>query len=166
MATGDRTVTAVETLRQRIAELTAEARALKRFKLNRAETLAAIERGLAERVTPLRKKLQDYAYQAAQEGVYWAPSLGERDFLPLVALAVGPAKLLKVLAGDLEDVDDGPCMADRGRRLAEIAAERRSLEIEEEKLIRVAEAGGQRVTRRPDADPSIVMAETLPWEAR
>ena len=104
--------------------------------------------------------------QAAQEGVYWAPSLGERDFLPLVALAVGPAQLLKVLAGDLEDVDDGPCMADRGRRLSEIAAERRSLEIEEEELIRVAEAGGQRVTRRPDADPSIVMAETLPWEAR
>ena len=76
---------------------------------------------------------------------------------PALLLAVLPdaleAYLIGVYDAQLGDATPGLPRAERGKRLADLAAQKFKLEQEEEELIEQLEAQGADVRRRPAADP-------------
>lgn len=56
------------------------------------------------------------------------------------------------------DLGSSISRSDRDQRIAKLQLSLRSAEVEEENIIRSAEAQGMRPMRRPDADPSIILS--------
>lgn len=76
---------------------------------------------------------------------------------PLLAALLTPAALMNALGPLLASLPEGLGDADRKAQLAAIDAELWALELEEERLIVEAEARGEAVQRRADANPAAVL---------
>ncbi|RJG00338.1 hypothetical protein [Noviherbaspirillum sedimenti] len=81
------------------------------------------------------------------------------DLGPLFVLLLGADAVRKAITKHLPSVPEGLGPLVRTRRLAELSDELHQVQIEEETLIREAEAAGEVIPYRPDADP----AYTLTW---
>lgn len=77
------------------------------------------------------------------------------DLLPVFIRMLGTAAVTKALLRGLDDIPVGMAPEARTERLAAIVVELRALEGDEETLIRES---GDVITRRPDADPAVVLA--------
>lgn len=78
---------------------------------------------------------------------------GEIDLMPRIAAMIGVDRLADVLIEFLPDDEAAPDPAERARLEAELL----DLGHREEDLVEAAEARGEAVQRRPDADPAIVL---------
>ncbi|MFE8034571.1 hypothetical protein [Thiohalocapsa marina] len=83
--------------------------------------------------------------------------LSRVDTAPLLCWLAGDAIKAK-LADALPEVADVPALADRPGIAERLREEIRALEIAEEIAVRRAEAAGESVTRRAEADPALVLA--------
>ena len=77
------------------------------------------------------------------------------DLLPVFIRMLGAAAVTKALLRGLDDIPVGLDLDARTNRLAAIVVDLRALEGKEETLIRES---GDVITRRPDADPAVVLA--------
>jgi signal transduction histidine kinase len=148
----------IEKIRDRITALQAERKAVERewpAQAEAAESIAAEVEHLAERgrdiLNPsrLRKGKTDLTSHAASR----------IDVLSIVAALDFERTAARLAAIAFEaHPEPGISAADRRRRLAELDAELRSLEIEEERAIRSSPTP---IVRRGDADPTVVLAPDL-----
>lgn len=88
--------------------------------------------------------------------------LSADKFGPAVVLLLGTDHVTNALLTHLDGVPEGFDAAARKARITEINAELDTLEAEEEALIVVAEEAGERVIRRADARPEIVLGRREP----
>ena len=148
----------IDALRARIAAHSAEIQSLEAYTRSPAE----IERAARARVQDIEgrglRALQG-ALGAMAEGASFA-GLNPRDpadLAPLLVALVGAdavsARLAALIAGMPPGLDTAP----RNARIAELRAERFQLELAEEAAIVAAEARGEWIARRPDADPAAVL---------
>lgn len=147
----------LEDIRRRIAALQAERKAVERAWPSSDECAAGIAAQVKHLAAGGRQVLQPARLRKGRLGDSFASS--SRDVLGILA-ALDPERItarLVELAHE-EFPEAGLSSADRGRRLAEIDAELRSLAIAEERLIRSSVTP---IIRRADADPEIVLSPDL-----
>lgn len=79
------------------------------------------------------------------------------DVTGLLAAVFGPDVIAAAFDRYVVALSDGPTEADRGRQLAAIDEDLAAAEEIEETLVEVAEASGETVARRGDANPAVVL---------
>lgn len=146
-------------LRPRIAELQSELAALQASGASHAEVCAGIDafcRGAAAR----GDQTLGYAVISGTlgEGLTIRPGPGGVvDLAPVLASVLGADGLATALQRHVRLMEDGPSVAERAARLAEISAELDRHERDEETLIEASEATATPIARRADARPEIVL---------
>lgn len=148
-------------VRQRIDELKTEAQTLTAAPRARAEVRADILAWCEMQASEARTAhvVQNLAFGSSLEGALTVrPNFGGAlDLAPLLAALIGPERLAEALGAHLDGVADGPTSAGRTSRLAAIDTELFDAERSEEQVIEAAEARGEHVARRGDADPRAVL---------
>lgn len=143
--------------------------------LPRRETTAALRQHLEDAATDHVRKLRSVVDTAARGRSFAqllpvvTQSIAHSDHLqvdlagPLVAL-FGVDFVMKHLQPYVLETEDGPPAADVDRGRAAAESKLHAAEVREEILIRKAEAEGVFITRRAEANPDVVLAESLEGE--
>jgi hypothetical protein len=152
----------LDRVRHRIADLKAKREAVANAAVTRAEAEAAARtyvRTAAERFRPTVGSFVERARPVSNV----RDELGHDPEAVLAALAGDrlEAILLQRVAEAYEQHGPGLTAAERAAELARIDADLFDLECQEEALCRAAEAAGQEIDRRPDADPRAVLARAV-----
>lgn len=151
--------TTLEELRVKIAAAQARRTELKSAPLAHAEVRVRLNDWATTESNERRRLL---AYHAANDPgsalrLRASPD-GVVDLGPVLCALLGPATVAGMLASMVESsYADTPGSADRAAELAEIDSELDRLEREEEREVCRLEVAGQRVVRRADARPEIVL---------
>jgi hypothetical protein len=146
-----------------IATLQADARKIETAPPNRAEVVAGIESFWRGAAAAGDQRLAHYVATGALADAVTlrAGPDGLVNVAPLLAALLGPDVPAAAMIRHVPDGAGGLATAERADRLAAIAVELLVAECAEEALHEAAEARGERVHRRPDADPRAVLGV---WE--
>ena len=146
----------VDDARVKIANLNDELRTITQAPVSATEVEAGIDRYIAHQAKRYDEaRLVD---RLASRGVI--DSLAANDpeaFACFFHAAAIKSRLMDCVA---ERVSDGLTAGERDKRVANIKAALYAAEVAEESAITQAEAAGQTITRRADADPRAVLADT------
>ena len=155
----------LDALRVKIAE-----KALERIKVDNAPQSREdvrdglrryAERAVSEALRPLAFKLAGIG--SGEPPPFIARGLGGAvDLGPLLAVIVGPARLVELLQPVLATLPDGMSTADKRAALRALDAEILALEHLEETVVQDLESQGVGVTRRGDANPAVVLRLAAP----
>jgi hypothetical protein len=88
----------------------------------------------------------------------------ETNFAPTLAFILGDLLKEKHRAIFESRLSDAPAMAERPAMIAELKNRIRKLELDEERVIRAAEAAGHVLARRANVDIDLVLRDVLPTE--
>lgn len=152
----------IPAIQGRITDAQSALKTLRAAPASREEMLSAIDAGL-DRYAENARSAFDISTLLASDS---APRFNPRD--PHVSDIVGLLVLTDrdLIRGLIVDRIDralanreGIARTERTARIAEAEAALFDLELEEERTVRIAEAAGLAVQRRPDADPRAVLAE-------
>lgn len=153
----------LDALRQRVADLKAEAETLADAGRAHSETRAALRQRLEMLHAEGSRRLQHIVAATATDGK--APG-GEFEVLtghgaanlgPLLLAVFGVPDILKRLDRYVTALPDGPTTAARAERSGVLAAQLFEAELAEEREVSRLEALGVPVQRRGDADPGAVL---------
>ena len=147
----------IETLRAKIDAAKARRREVECAPLPRAEAIAMIRANIEKAAAEWRA-----GFSLAPVRAYPPYAIGALRLDTVPPAVITPDLLEKALIAALDasprQFADGPPARERPAALAAIDAEILALEIDEERAICEAEAIGQQIDRRPDADPRAVLA--------
>lgn len=153
----------LDALRQRVADLKADAEALAGSGRAHSETRAALRQRLDVLHSTGARRLQHIVAATAADGR--APGgefevltgHGAADLGPLLLALFGVPDIMKRLDRYVAALPDGPTSAARAERSRELAAQLLDAELGEEREVCRLEALGVPVQRRGDADPRAVL---------
>lgn len=154
----------LETTREAIRALQAEAADLQRQHVSRDEALQALDRWIAKRAAECDPSIGNLLRGQAELDLSALDAGGRRDLEPALCLLV-PDAIREMIAQRLDAALDGQqtmSAEDRERRLADIEAELLQLERDEETIVERLEADGVPTARRADADPRAVLGLDQP----
>ena len=148
----------INKLRTHIADLKSQVRQIEELPRTQAETEALIRRHLQTRFDVGARELKHHMavfHAGDRPDGFLAGSGGDigAALLPLIGLDAAMRAILPFV----EHLPEGIKDADRAAQLADLAADLLQCEIAEEAAVGVAEARGEEVSRRPDADPRAVL---------
>lgn len=148
----------IAAVRERMQVLRAERAALHAQPRTRDDVRAKVIATVDEWHAQARKRHEWNLRQIASGQHAWLVDVGRSDNLgPLWTLMQGRDAVERALLDGIDLIPQGVTEAQRAARLAEIATEMGTAEVEEECLIEEAESNGERVWRRGDADPAVVL---------
>jgi len=164
----------ISEIRTACERLTAEREALAKAPLSRIEAERQVDRRVDELASRLTIDPAPFVYPpgrtAQRRGFYRRtdPAIGiDIEELTAAAVAVTFGERLRALGREAvgrfySDHAAGLPLQERASAIARIDRQLASLEVDEETEIRIAEARGLTIDRRPDCDPRLVLAEQLP----
>jgi hypothetical protein len=152
----------VPAIQGKIADAQAALKTLRAAPASREEMLAAVDAGLDRYAESARGAFDISGLFEADRAPRFSPrDLHVNDLVGLLVLT--DRDLIRGLIVDRIDGAlanrSGVDRAQRGEMIAQAEAALLDLELEEERTVRIAEAAGLAVQRRPDADPRAVLAE-------
>lgn len=122
-----------------------------------AHNTARFDAGRAARTFTTDRALLGEVF--AVQGLKTSENAVSTDLAPLLCTIFG-AEIRQRLAAAIQaqTTTAGPSMAERPRVMAALEATLQRLETQEEQLIRESETAGERLARRADARPAVVLA--------
>ena len=156
------------TLRAKIAELQAKLEALPSLPLPAEDALARLDAWIASEADRfnLAGAARTFATPGALlgrvleiQGLGAAQGAVQTNAAPMLCALFGTEIRARLAAAiQAQTTNPGPSLAKRPAHEAALRGELETLELQEEQIIRDSEADGERLARRPDATPSIVLA--------
>jgi len=149
----------INKLRTRIADLKSQMREIEELPRTQAETEALIRRHLQTRLDVGARELKHHmaVFHAGDRPDGFLAGRGGGDIGAALLPLIGLDAAMRAILPFVEHLPEGIKDADRAAALADLAADLLQCEIAEEAAVGVAEARGEEVSRRPDADPRAVL---------